>query len=358
MISNRDVCTEDILAILPTFWRGVGVVYAKIFTKYMIRIIAGKQGNEIREVKPEDVGSLLEEKELIWLDITKPSKEDLSLLKKYFNIHPLTVEDALQPFHLPKIENYDRYIFVVWQVLNDNPKTEDIENSQISFVLGETFLITIHNEEIDMTNSLYDQMARNECTNENCSLLRGPDWVMRSILDKSTEGYFPIVDNINDQADEIEDMIFENADQKQLKDIFDLKRKLLQIRKVIAPQRDAVSELVRFEKYVKPENMAYFRDIYDRLLRILDLVDSAREVISGTMDIYLSATSNKLNEIMKKLTIVATIVLPLSLVTGVYGMNFKFMPELKTRFGYFSVLGAMVIFAIAMFIYFKKKKWW
>lgn len=324
----------------------------------MLRLIAGKEGKETRTEKPENIDSLLAENEIIWLDITNPSKEDLNYIKKYFKIHPLAVEDALQSFHLPKIEAFDNYVFIVWQVLNDNPKTEEIENSQISFVLGENFLITIHIEEIQIVTSLFDQMLKGDCTLENCSILRGPDWVMRSILDKSTEGYFPIVDNINDRSDAIEDLIFESANQKQLKELFDLKRKLLQIRKVISPQRDAVSELVRFEKYVKPENLAYFRDIFDRLLRILDLVDSARDIISGSMDIYLSATSNKLNEIMKKLTIVATIVLPLTLITGIYGMNFDFMPELRSQYGYFGVLTIMVVFSLIMFIYFKKKKWW
>jgi magnesium transporter len=324
----------------------------------MLRLIAGKEGKEIREEKPENITALLNDQELLWLDIIKPSKEDLSLLKNYFNVHQLTVEDALQPFHLPKIESFDQYIFVVWQVLNDNPETDEIENSQISFVLGEKFLITIHHDAIPIIDDLEKQMLKGDCTIENCSLLRGTDWVMRSILDKSTDGYFPIVDAINDRSDDIEDLIFENADQKQLKELFDLKRKLLQIRKVVSPQRDAITELVRFEKYVKPENIAYFRDIFDRLLRILDLVDSARDIISGSMDIYLSAVSNRLNEIMKKLTIVATIVLPLSLVTGIYGMNFRFMPELHSRYGYFTVLASMVIFSVVMFIYFKKKNWW
>ena len=316
----------------------------------MIRIIAGKKGKNLGQIETGSPKERLEQGELLWVDIVGPTTGELDYLKQDFGVHPLTIQDAVSDFHLPKIEQYDEYLFIIWQVLNDNPKTNKIENSQISFMLSDKYLITIHKEKNKILDDLFEKTKTDDCFYEN-----GSDWAMRSILDLSAEGYYPIVDNINDQVDDIEDNVFANAKQSQLKELFTIKRKLLDIRKVVAPQRDAVSELVRFERFVKPQNIAYFRDIFDRMVRIIDLVDTARDIISGTMDIYLSAVSNRLNEVMKRLTVLATIFGTLTVITGVYGMNFKYMPELNQRYGYFTALGAMVVLGTAMYLYMKKK---
>ncbi|RJQ32393.1 MAG: magnesium and cobalt transport protein CorA [Actinobacteria bacterium] len=318
-------------------------------------LVYNKSTKESREVSIDQLKAYLDdENSVVLVDLLNPTDKDYQQLAPVFGFHQLTLDDSKKEFHLPKLDDYPDYLFLIWHALNDNPKTENVENSQVSFYLGKNYLVVIHAEDLKILNEVCDRHAK------SCKVIEeGADLLMHTYLDRMTDEYFPLMDRLSAEADILEDKIFEDPRTEYLKDLFAIKHKLLDIRKIVSPQRDMISQLTRFEaKFIKPGNLAFFRDIFDHLLRVIDLADSTRDIVTGAMDIYLSQVSNKLNEIMKKLTIVATIFLPLSFIASVYGMNFRFMPELTHRAGYPGALLFMLLVAVGIIMYTKKKKWW
>ncbi|HAW60276.1 MAG TPA: magnesium and cobalt transport protein CorA [Actinobacteria bacterium] len=309
-----------------------------------------KENLSLEELKPY----LKRKESIIWVDLEKPSEEDYRALSTAFDFHPLAIEDCKAEFNLPKVDDYENYLFIIWYALADVPETAEIESSQADMFLGRNFLVSVHVKKIADIDSLYERCLKNP---EFMS--RGVDWLLHNLLDNMVDDAFLLVDRMSDEIDELEDEIFESPTQDHVKRLFILKRQMLTIRKIAAPQREIISVLLRYElPFLGKHTYVYFQDISDHLIRIIDLVDTARDVITGAMDVYLSTTSNKLNEVMKKLTVVATIFIPLTLITGVYGMNFKYMPELYWTYGYFAVWVLMIVFAVGMFIYFKRRQWW
>jgi len=289
----------------------------------------------------------------IWVDFEAPSEEDFSLLAEGFNFHPLAIEDSKTKFNLPKIDDYKEYLFIVWCDLLDISDTDRMETAEVDVFLGKNFLVTIHDKKVKSIDSVYVR-----CKKTPDFMGGGIEWVLHDILDRMVDGDFLLVDRISDEVDELEDKIFEASTKEDPKKLFLYKRQLLNIRKIIAPQREVINSLIRHELFIERRAYIYFQDITDHLIRIIDFVDTARDVISTAMDIYLSTISNRLNELMKKLTIVATIFMSLTLITGIYGMNFENMPELYWEYGYFIVLLIMMFFAVGIFTYFKFKQWW
>jgi len=289
----------------------------------------------------------------IWVDFEAPPEEDFNLLAKVFNFHPLAIEDSKTKFNLPKIDDYKEYLFIVWSDLLDISNTDRIKTAEVDVFLGKNFLVTIHDKKVKSIDSVY---AR--CKETPDFMGRGIEWVLHDVLDRMVDGDFLLVDRISDEVDELEDKIFKASTKEDLKKLFLYKRQLLNIRKIIAPQREIINSLIRHELFIERRAYIYFQDIADHLIRIIDFVDTARDIISMAVDIYLTTVSNRLNEVMKKLTIVATIFMPLTLITGIYGMNFKNMPELYWQYGYFTVLLVMMLIAVGIFIYFKFKRWW
>lgn len=289
----------------------------------------------------------------VWVDIEKPTDEEFDLLSNVFAFHPLTIEDCKSPYHLPKIDAYENYLFTIWHAIVDIPGTSKIETSAVDIYFGKNYIVTVR-QEIARVSRLRERLLEYPA-----NLGRGVDWLLHSLLDDLVDDMFLTVDRISDEIDSLEDLIFESPQQEHIRKLFTLKHQLLSLRKVSAPQREIVSNLLKYDSFFfGKETYVYFQDIADHLIRIVDLVDTARDVVSGAIDIYLSSISNRLNEIMKRLTILATIFGPLTVITGIYGMNFEFMPELQWQYGYFLVLFGMFIFATGIFAYFKLKKWW
>jgi len=313
-----------------------------------------KQDKEVAKIKISEVQKRLAGGEVVWLDVEAPTDKDYDELKRILGFHQLTIEDTQDEFHLPKIDEYPDYLFLIWFALNDSPKTPKIEFAQVNVFLGSNYLVTIHKKKLAKIEATFERCCEGQIFSS-----QGADWLLHILLDHFVDEYFPLIDVISTQIDFIEDKIFNKADQAEMRKLFVLKHKLVEIKKVIAPQRDIISALGRFEnKFIAAEHMMYYRDIFDHLIRILDLVDSSRDVVSGVMDIYLSSISNKMNEVMTRLTIVATIFMPLTLITGIYGMNFRNMPELYMKYSYFIVWAFILIFGFGSYLYYKKKLNW
>jgi magnesium transporter len=286
----------------------------------------------------------------IWADVTDPSKPDLESLAKAFQIHQLTLEDVSKTGNRVKLEQFKEYTFIITYGMESGKKGPS--SFQMNFILGRNFLITVHKERIQSFDSLkLDRKALAHL------LSRGPDLLLHKLMDVETDFYFPVLDEIEDQIDELEEEVYRNVDRKVLARLFRLKRDLLGIKKHVAPQKEVVLMLTQKSfPFISDEASAYFRDIYDHTIRINESIEDYREILSNTLEVHISLVSNRMNEVMKALTIVATIMLPLTVLTGIYGMNLN-IPESNFQDMYYFVLLLMAIIAIGMTFYFKRKRW-
>jgi len=294
--------------------------------------------------------STLKTSKRIWADVTDPSKADLEALARSFPIHTLTLEDVSKTGNRVKLEQFPEYVFVITYGIESGKKGP--LGFQMNFILGKGFLLTVHKEKIPSFDSLKSDMKR-----LHTILSKGPDMLMHHLMDAETDFYFPVLDEIEDQIDELEEEVYRNIDHKVLGRLFRLKRELLGIRKRTAPQREVVLMLSQKSfPFVSDSASAYYRDIYDHIIRINESIDDYREILSNTLEVHLSLVSNRMNEVMKALTIVATIMLPLTVLTGIYGMNLN-IPESHFDDMYYIVLFIMLIIAVLMMLYFRRKRW-
>ncbi len=285
----------------------------------------------------------------VWVDVREPEPTSFERLAAIFDLHPLAVEDCLHFPQRPKVDAYDQAVFLVWLV----PGSVDdsgLQTYELDIFLGRDFLITSRREDVD---ALDDVAARAAGT-----MARGVAWLLHAILDRAVDDVFPVIEGISDELGRLEDAMLDGAKPEHLHRLHRAKRTLLALHRIVVPERDVIRGLARLESYVDEQAYLYFQDVGDHLARMIESVETFRDVASGTMDIYLSAQSNRMNEIMKQLTVIATIFMPLTLITGVYGMNFHYMPELTWRWGYFAVLGVMSAIAAGMVWYFRRRDWW
>lgn len=297
---------------------------------------------------------------LLWMDLQDIDDEDIDILTSVFNIHPLTIEDFIMPNARPKIENFGDYLYLIMFALESNPTNqkngthrEKINTVELDFCLGRNFLITFHNAPISGLTACGDRVRKQSPT-----MMHGADMLLYSILDTCVDTYFPIITEFDNMVDEMSDELFKEPSQKTLKRIYMIKNEILHLRRAIGPQADVASLIVRGDfPLIAQSNIIYFRNIYDNLVRLNDVIGASRDVITGAMEAYVSIVSNRLNEIMKTLTVITTIMMPLTLIASIYGMNFKHMPELESKFGYPFVLSLMVVLTSSMLIFFKRRKW-
>jgi magnesium transporter len=285
----------------------------------------------------------------VWIDVTDPDEEALLAVSARYTLPPLAMEDCLHYPQRPKLDAYSDVTFLIWllpQVLTD----DGIAASELDVFLGEEHLITIHRAEVDAVERVAAHAAS--------YLARGAEWTLHAILDAAVDEVFPVVEELADELEQLEDVMLADARPEHLQRLYAAKRSLVRLHKIAGPERDVIRGLARLEAFVEPEAYMYFQDIGDHLARVADQIDTYREVASGTMDIYLSSQSNRMNGIMKTLTVVATIFMPLTLISGIYGMNFHNMPELGWRYGYFGVWVVMALIAIGMVWYFRRRNWW
>ena len=298
---------------------------------------------------------LKEETSVIWVDMEKPNEADERVLLDVFLFHPLTVEDCRENRHYPKIEEFHNYIYFIVHGVTANTSPDRFNTIELDGFLGPNYVITYHH---DMFRSINNVKQLLRTTPVACQ--RGPAFLLHQILDQVVDFYSPVLDDFDDRIDKLEDDIFtlRRPNNMILSEIMDLKRSVLRLRRISGKQMDILHRMSRGEFALIPDEMRpFYRDVYDHLVRVVDLAENYRDLISGSLEAYLSVVSNRLNEIMKVLTIFSAIMLPLTFIAGVYGMNFDNMPELHSRYGYFAVIIIMVVVAVVMLLFFRRRGW-
>ena len=268
--------------------------------------------------------------------------------------HPLIQEDIVNTQQRPKIEEYEDYIFFVLKMITYDEETAEVDIEQVSFILRDNFLISFQERQGDCFDVIRQRIK------ENKGIIRkmSADYLAYSFIDFIVDGYFTVLEKIGDRIEVIEDELVVNPQIETLHDIYNMKRKMIAIRKSIWPLREVISRLDRLgSKHFKETTRPYLRDVYDHTIQVIDAIETYRDLLSGMLDIYLSSISNKMNQIMQVLTIVGTIFIPLTFLAGIYGMNFEYMPELGWRYAYPALWCIMIIITGIMVIYFRRRKW-
>ena len=273
---------------------------------------------------------------------------------KRFDIHRLVLEDIVNAGHRPKIDYYPDYLFFLMNSFQLSDGDGDIKSEQISIVLKPDMVLTFMEGEDDISHIIRSRLreCRGRIREEKA------DYLVYVILDTIVDHYFVAIDRMNEMIENLEEELVTHPTPRTLKDINHFKREIISMRKSMWPLREILSSLLREKTgFIQDSTIPYLKDVYDHIVQVIDIISSIQDMLSGMLDIYLSSLSNRMNEIMKVLTIIATIFIPLTFLAGLYGMNFKYMPELEWRYGYFAVLSIMTLVGISMVIYFKLKRW-
>jgi magnesium transporter len=288
---------------------------------------------------------------VVWVDVFAPDADSLAPIQKAYGLHPLAIEDCEHFPQRPKIDAYPTNLFVVWVAPRLDHGTS-FAASEIDMFIGADYLITVHRDAVPAIDTVAECVAD--------VLGRGPEWTLHAIVDRSVDDMFPIVDMIGEELDRIENELLAKVMDGQLKDLYAVKRTMLDLHKVIGPERDVLRAMVRHEEFVSQDAYLYLQDVGDHVARVADSVDIYRDVAASAMDIYLSAISNRLNVVMKQLTVVATIFMPLTLITGIYGMNITRMmwPSPDWAWSFPVVMGSMLVIVAGMLYVFKRRGWW
>jgi magnesium transporter len=305
---------------------------------------------------PEACAPYLDTESVSWVDVQGLGSEDiLQRLGKVFDLHPLVLEDVVNVPQRPKVEEYDDQLVSIAQMVMPKPNLAGFWTEQVSFVLGKHYLLTVQEEpKRDCFGSVRDRIRNNKGYVRKC----GPDYLTYALLDAVVDGFFPVLEDYGERIEALEDEVLLNPTRQTLEKIYQVRRELLALRRSIWPQRDAINTLIRGgSNLISPEVQVYLRDCYDHTVQVMDMVETYRELASGLMDVYLSSVGNKMNEIMKLLTVISSIFIPLTFIAGVYGMNFEYMPELKLRWGYFACWGVMLAVAATLCIFFWRRGW-
>jgi magnesium transporter len=273
---------------------------------------------------------------------------------KHYEIHPLVLEDIVNTTQRPKFENMDTYLFVVIKMLTYDDKQEAIQSEQVSIILSRSVVISFQECVGDVFENIRDRLRTAKGRIRNM----GADYLMYTLLDAVVDNYFTVLEKLGERIEGLEERLVSNPTEQMLHRIHILKSELISLRKSVWPLREVISSLERSESgLIKKVTGVYLRDVYDHTIQVIDTLESFRDMASGVLDIYLSSISNRMNAVMKVLTIIATIFIPLTFIAGIYGMNFKYMPELEWKWGYLTVWLIMIAVVIVMLTYFRKKKW-
>lgn len=295
-----------------------------------------------------------DQKSITWINVDGLKETTLiAKLDHLFGVHPLVLEDIVNTDQRPKMEDYGEHIYVVLKMLYLDPQTQDIISEQLSLIIGSNYVLSFQEKEGDYFDNIRGRIRHNKGRVRKM----GADYLAYVLLDTIVDNYFLVLEKIEEDIAQVEDRLMGTA-AISASDIHHLKRELILLRKQISPVRELVNALQRADsKIIDKSTEIYFRDLHDHVISVVDAIESFRDILSGLHDIYLSSINVKMNEIMKVLTVISTIFIPLTFITGIFGMNFKYMPELEWHSGYYEVLAAMLVVALLMLLYFKRKKW-
>jgi magnesium transporter len=322
----------------------------------MIRSIVFTQAGITQSIPAEEIpDALVKRMDFLWVDIVdEPDEICKTIFQDVFNFHLLAIDDAIHETHVPKVDDWRTYLYIVWRSARiASEGSFEILTPELDIFLGPNYLVTYHKESIAGVDTIWGL-----CQDDQRYLSKGAGYLLYQIADEIVTNTMKVIDDMDDLIDRIEDEIFTNPQPAILENIFSVKRTLLGLRRSLLPQREVFNKLARgdFDLIQEPDRV-YFRDVYDHMVRMQEMNESLRDLVSSALETYLSMINNRMNEIMKVLTIIATIFIPLSFFTGIYGMNFVFMPELHWRWGYFIFLSFLGMIFIGMLFFFKRKKW-
>jgi magnesium transporter len=324
-----------------------------------VKIYVIDYNSEKLEVKEfdslEDTYALRDTDTVSWINIIGLHDPDiLNSIGSHFGIHALTLEDIVNTETRPKVEVFEDYIFIVLKMVFYHEEEENVELEQLSIILGKNAVITFQEKDGDIFDPI-----RNRINITNGRLRkRGADYLTYALIDVVVDNYYFILENIGETLEALEDQVLENPDKSIPFKIQNLKKDILLLRKTLWPLREAINILNKQDTELLADTMhPFLQDLYDHAIQVVDTLETFREMAIGILDLYQSIISNRMNEVMKVLTIVASIFIPLTFIAGIYGMNFEYMPELKWPFGYFMILTIMIILGLSLVIFFRKRKW-
>jgi magnesium transporter len=334
---------------------------SNVFGELMIRSLFYTPGKPLRkDIPPREFPKLIRNKRgLLWVDFTSEPPEDCLPILKGFGFHPLAIDDALQETHVPKLDDWGTYLYIVlnYMELAKNGNSWDTEIDELDIFLGQNYIVTHHDHPTPTIDETWDS-----CDRDTRNLQDGADHLLYRITDKLVTDYMPMVEKIDEAIDEIEDQVFDNPSPRTLEKLFTLKRVLLAMRRILLPQREVMNKLARDDyQVIDPKDRIFFRDIYDHLVRLHDLNESLRDLVGGALDMYLSVVNNRMNDIMKTLTIITVLFMPLTFLTGYFGMNF-FEPSgsLKiwtTNPVFYLTLATTILLPVSMYIWMRNRTW-
>lgn len=303
----------------------------------------------------EEIYDLKTSNSISWININGLNHvKEIEKIGNHFNLHSLTLEDIVNTGHRPKIDDYSDYIFIVLKMLYFN-KNEEIVNEQVSFILGDNYVISFQEADGDVFDALRERIRNPKGRIRNM----GSDYLLYALMDAIADHYFVVIESVSHKIEDLEDDLFTGFSQEEISiQIQNLKREILKIRRAIFPLREIINKIEKNDSnFIKSTTIPYFRDIYDHVIQVSENIEIYREMIWGLMDMYMTNISNKMNQVMKVLTIISTIFIPLTFLAGIYGMNFDNIPELHYQYAYFILWGIMILMFLAMIYFFKKKKW-
>jgi magnesium transporter len=312
-------------------------------------------GKLLDQLNTEQVRGFLATGEgLLWLDMEGVTNEDAELLSDVFHFHPLAVADCVsKDIHPPKIDDFEQYLFIIVHGINYHVESEVVETTEVALFLGKNYVVTSHDVPMRSVSSTLDRVRK-----DGRPMRRGVDFLAHDVIDALVDNFMPTVEEMDKKSDQLEAEVLHEPKRETLTSIMQLKRSILALTRVILPQREIMNGLSRGEYALISERaQIYYRNIYDHLVRIEMLALGLRDMAESVLSTYLSSVSNRMNEVMKVLTIIATIFIPLTFITGIYGMNFANMPELQWRYGYSIILIVMAVIGISLVVYFRRRRW-
>jgi magnesium transporter len=303
---------------------------------------------------PADISEFcLGAQNIVWADVSDPTSQDFDELAEEFGFHHLSIEDCRKEHQRPKVEEYRGYYFIVLYEAELVGADDHLELRELNIFLGNNYLVTVHSRPIRAVETAgrlwHEWTDRAE---------HGAGLLAYLLMDAIVDDYMPLLDILSERIDDLEDSIFGEFQTEAIQDIFRIKKQLLYLRRSITPLRDVFNTMLRREQPIfARETHVYFQDVFDHIIRVADTIDTLRDMLGSTMDAYLSVSGNRMNMVMKRLTSIATILMSVTLIAGIYGMNFDFMPELKWRYGYIFALLSMVGCGFGLYLFLRKVKW-
>jgi magnesium transporter len=291
--------------------------------------------------------------EIVWIDVVRPGDPEAAFLRDTLHFHPLAVEDCMRGRQRPKVDRYPGYFFLVLYATRINPDRRRMALNEVHIFLGERFIVTVHDKKISQVSEVAARWRTAP------GFFRDTGAIAHALLDGIVDGYFPVLDHFSERLEEMEEAMLSDADSRTgLQDVLGVRRELTLFRRVVAPQRELFTSLLRRDvPFLRPELLPYFQDVHDHVMRVTEEIDAHRELLAAVVDAYLSAASNRLNHTMRLMAAWSIILMAMAWIAGIYGMNFDVMPELHWRLGYPWAVGAMLVVGGGLFVYFRRRQW-